>query len=361
MEFNFDNMNNTNEQPQQKDLSPDEEVIGEDELVNFEKEIDIAIEEDEESEELAEEYKNERLADWEGKSEGEKEDIIEKKKADFEENLENDLKESAESIDELEVPEDVMEEMEKLQEYKERLEKANRNIIEEREDVLGGIDIQLDGNIDISELDLGDQEKFGKILRSIRNVTQNTLDVEKIDYYLNEEDGEKGLLKTHENRLIAMEKLEYLLELIEEYEKCLEDISDIEGAKEEIQKMVNELVKIAEERPDLFEKLKKAGIVAGVIMLALAVGISAVHLIKAAGVFAAKIISSKTGITFIGGGAITVGAPGLVGGAAGALVGGGALLKIMSWLSKEENRDNLAEYICGAKIPFGKSKASDKK
>jgi hypothetical protein len=59
MEFNFDNMNNTNEQPQQKDLSPDEEVIGEDELVNFEKEIDIAIEEDEESEELAEEYKNE--------------------------------------------------------------------------------------------------------------------------------------------------------------------------------------------------------------------------------------------------------------------------------------------------------------
>jgi hypothetical protein len=254
-----------------------------------------------------------------------------------------------------------MEEMEKLQEYKERLEKANRNIIEEREDVLGGIDIQLDGNIDISELDLGDQEKFGKILRSIRNVTQNTLDVEKIDYYLNEEDGEKGLLKTHENRLIAMEKLEYLLELIEEYEKCLEDISDIEGAKEEIQKMVNELVKIAEERPDLFEKLKKAGIVAGVIMLALAVGISAVHLIKAAGVFAAKIISSKTGITFIGGGAITVGAPGLVGGAAGALVGGGALLKIMSWLSKEENRDNLAEYICGAKIPFGKSKASDKK
>ena len=372
MEFREPTMNTTNEQLPEEDRinnKPEDENRGnfnEQELEDLEIEVDEAIEEDKRDETSGEEYENERVVEWENKSPEKKKKAIEEKKSYFEENLEDDLKKDSENIDELEVPEGIMEEIGKLQEYKEKLREVNKTFIEGREDALSGINSQTDGNIDISSLSSMEQGEFRNVLSGVKNVTQNTLDIEKIDYYLTkdnsltEEGIEKGLLGTHEDRLIAMEKLEYILKQIGEFEKCLEEMSNMETAREDIEKMVKRMIEIADENPSLFEKLKDAGIIAGIIMLASAVGAAGVaKLIGIAGPLAAKIYSKKIAIGVVGVGGFGVAAN--AGTIAGALVSGGVLLKIMSWLSSEKNRDGFAEWACGAKIPFRLSKQSESK
>lgn len=344
MKFGEIDMNTTtSENPPQENKTDDVENTDEAEKLEIlENELDEAIEENKEDEMLDEECENKRLEAWKDKSPEKKKEVIEDKKKELEEDLRKDVK----------IPEDVLREESELREYQGELRKAVTDFIREREDFLGGVHEHLDGNVDVSELSSMEQGEFRNILSDIRNVTQNTLDIEKIDYYLTEdysstEEGiEKGLLETHEDRLIAMERLEDILKQIGEFEKCLEDISDVEAAKEEVERMVSELEKIAKEKPDLFEKLKKAGIVVGIIMLALALGIGALNLIKAAGTLAAKVASNKIAIGTVG----TVGTIGVAtnaGTIASALVGGGVMLKMMAWLSKEENRDNLAKDLCG--------------
>ena len=345
MSFEFKPMNdNPNEQPSQENETDDVENTDEAEKLEIlENELDEAIEENKEDEMLDEECENKRLEDWKDKSPEKKKEVIKDKKKELEKDLREDVK----------IPEDVLREESELREYQGKLRGAVTDFIKEREDFLGGVQEHLDGNVDVSELSSMEQGEFRNILSDIRNVTQNTLDIEKIDYCLTKDysstegDIEKGLLETHEDRLIAMERLEDILKQIGEFEKCLEDISDVEAAKEEVEKMVSELEKIAKEKPDLFEKLKKAGIVAGIIMLALALGIGAFNLIKAAGALAAKVASNKIAIGTLG----TIGIATNAGTIASALVGGGVLLKMMAWLSDEKNRDKLVEGVFGAKVP----------
>lgn len=347
------NKDKPSQEPLVNEIEVDEESNEAEKFEPLENKLDEAIQEDKKDEALDKEYENKRLAEWESKSPEEKRKTIEEKKSYFEENLENGLRKDAESIDGLEVPESIIQEINKLQEYQEKLREVNRTLTEEREDVLKGIDCQLDGNVDISNLDLGDQNEFGEILRSFKNVTQNTLDIEKIDYYLTEdysstkEGIEKGLLKTHEDRLIAMEKLEYILRQIEEFEKCLEKMGDTEAAKEDLERMVARMIEIANENPSLFEKLKDAGIVAGIIMLALAVGAAGVTtligLLKGTAGAITTIASKK--ITLVAVGTLGIGAN--AGTIAGALVGGGILLKAISLLKDEKFRDDLAKSLCG--------------
>lgn len=370
MNFGEPNMNKAYDQPTPEVPDVDGEEKNKPEEANeqmaerqenfgdLENEIDEAMREDEE---FSEEYENKRVAEWKEKPEKEKKETINEKRLNLEKNLKEDV----------EIPEDVLRETNKLQKYQEDLREKAAKSIEERGDLLERVYGQLNGDIDISKLGPKERAEFNNIFSVVKNVTQDTLNVEKIDYCLETKKDNLGdLLNRHEDREIAMEKLEYTLEQCRELEEYLAKLESMtkeqqEAAKEDIQKMVDKMIEIAEKEPGLFEKLKEAGIIAGIIILASALGVAGVNVLigflKGAVGTVAKFGFKKIAVGTVG--AFTIANPGAV---AGAIVGGGALFKIMSWLSNEKNRDNLAEWVCGgAKLPgyahWASGKSSEKK
>jgi len=300
---------------------------------DLENKVDVVIEEDEQVGNKTEE----RLENWRNKPKEEKTEVVKKKK----EKIGRDFKKN------VEIPEDVI----KLKKYQEELKKKNKEFLKEREDMMKKIQDQLSGGVDLSNLDLGDRSEFKNVLSSFRNVTKNTLDIEKVDYYLEAGENELGdLLDTHENREISMEIWEKMIGQISDFEKYLEELENmtkeqLEAAEGEVRGLMDRLNDIYTKNPELFKKLLAAGVVIGVLILAYVVlGPIAAGLYEWA--TALEIGSIGTGAIkelfgYLGkGGAMT----------AGAVIGGGILGKAISWISNEENRDNLAELLCGAKI-----------
>ncbi|MCK5465959.1 hypothetical protein KAI56_00465 [Candidatus Parcubacteria bacterium] len=322
-----------NEQPLQPDTQNE---VGE--FEDLENKVDIAIEEDEEFGSESEK----RVENWKNKSEEERTKIVKEKR----EKLERDLEKN------VELPEDLTEKTKELRAYQKELKIKNRAFVEERGDIVSNIQSQLDGGIDISSLDLGDRSEFKNVLSSFRNVAKNTLEIEKADYYLEAGEDKLGdLLETHEDREISMEILEKIMGQIGDFEKYLKDLEDmtaeqLEVAEGEVKELLDKLNDIYKKNPDLFKKLLAAGAVIGVLILAAVVlGPAAVALYEWASVIELGSIApgaTKALFDCIGkGGAMT----------AGAVVGGGTLLKVFSWFSKEENRDKVAEGIFRAKMP----------
>jgi len=316
MNFNFDTMSNTNEQP------------------------DAQNETDEEDEESGSENEK-RVEDWKNKPEEERKEKIKNKKEKLEKDLEKNV----------ELPEDTAGKMKELRKYQEELKIKNKAFIEEREDMLNKVQSQLDGGIDISSLDLGDRSEFKNVLSSFRNVTKNTLDIEKADYYLEAGKDELGdLLDTHEDREISMEILEKIMGQIGDFEKYLKDLEDmtaeqLEVAEGEVRGLMDKLNDIYNKNPELFKKLLAAGVVIGVLILAAVVlGPAAVALYEWASAIEAGNITfevTKVFFNYLGkGGAIAAGT-------AGAVVGGGVLFKIISYLSDEKRRDDFVKEACG--------------
>ena len=345
MRFREPTMDNINENLPRESGDDNKELNEANEFEGLENEVDIAIEEDGEYENKT----DKRIKEWENKSDEEKVEVVKEKKIGLEKDLREDVK----------VPEDVMGEMGKLKDYQKELREKNREFIEEREDIMKKIQSQLDGGVDISNLDLGDRSEFKNVLSSFRNVTKNTLDIEKMDYYLEAGENELGdLLDTHEDREIAMESLEEIMGQIgkfEEYLKELESMTEkqLEIAKEEVRGLLDKLNDIYKKNPELFKKLLAAGVVIGVLILAAVVlGPGAAGAFEWASTVGLEGISTgisgATGATkallgCIGkGGAMTT----------GAIVGGGLFLKALSWISDGKNRDDLAKKLCGTDLPW---------
>ena len=352
MKFNPDIMNNMNKELlQPEDLSSEgvENLKDKSEKYeDLENKADIAIEEDEQFENKTEG----RLENWRNKSKEEKIKVVEEKRG----KLEKDLGKNVET------PKDVT----RLKEYQGELKKKNKEFIEEREDIVNKIQVQLDGSIDLSDLDLGNRSEFKNVLSSFRNVTKNTLEIEKADYYLEAGENELGdLLDTHEDREITMEILEKIMGQISDFEKYLEELENmtgeqLEAAEEEVRGLMDRLNDIYNKNPELFKKLLAAGVVIGVLILAAVVlgPLVAGTYEWATALEIGNIAFGATKAFFD-----CLGKRGAM--TAGAVVGGSILFKALSWISDEKNRDSFAELLCGAKISgiayWPNGRPSDKK
>lgn len=290
MSFNFDTMNNTNEQF--RDLSPEEEALKNEELVNNIPEI-------KEFKELDDEQKKERIEERRKK--------IDEMADKFGINLEEDIEEVEKEL------------AEKSKEFTAMQEDLNA--------------------ISVASLDSNAREgleEMKNVLESVCGIYEKQLQIEYLQYIeeyeedLKDPENSKLLFESHAERNLLMNNWEMLIEGIRE---------DLDKTGQEEEETMRAWARWVKEHPKASLAILAALIVAGIAIATL---------------FTPEIIATLPAIPGIPEGllkeGVAVGAK-MLGTGAGVVVGGGILGKALAWLSKEENRDKLAEGVLGAKLP----------
>ncbi len=399
MNFNFDNMNNSSEQPKQDDLNP-EEIMTEEKLeteessnnsdikTNTEQEPgldemkngEISTEAEQESdltemteEEVADRIKddikdinseeefegerNKRLDEW--NNEENKGDKIAEEKNRIEIELEKRVMiENQELLNQRNI-EEILKSHNELRSLQNELKEEVKKSIESRRVASEGIQNQLNQNVDISQLDIGDQMKVETARSEFLKTTKNVLSIKEIDYLLEigNEAGDLGnLSKTHEERKIEMEELQEIIEAIEKYKEFMEKFEKLtkeeqKEAMEEVGKFVKWLEWVKENKKELFLALVAMGVIAGAAALVMSVGLPADMSIPAfltvknvvvtgAAVGAGYYLYKKKKIQ------ATLKTAGM---AIGLPVAGGAM--ILDSILSSEKLEGFMKFICGTDIP----------
>ena len=398
MNFNFDNMNNLNEQPEQDDSNPKEITVDEklgteegsnnsdvktntnqelnlDEMKNeeiypeMENESDTKQESNpaEMTEEEFEDGKNARLEKWD--KEENKEQIIGEEKDRIERELGNRIMvENPEFIDQKNIRE-ILKSHDELRNLQNELKEEVKKSIEGRRAASKEMQDQLDLNVDISQLNISDQMKVETARSEFLKTTKNVLSVKEIDYLLEigSESGDLGdLSNTHEERKIEMEELQEIIKAIEKYKEFMEKFEKLteeerEEAREEVGKFVKWLEWVKENKEDLFLALVAMGMIAGAAALVMSVGLPA-------GMSAPAFLTAKNLV--IAGGVLVASGAGLylykkekiqatakaVGIAVALPIVGGAM--ILESILSSEKINKWMETLCGTSLP---SWAQDKK
>lgn len=308
-----------------------------------------------------------RLEEWD--NEENKEQKIVEEKTIIEEELEKRvMKENKELIEQKNIKE-ILKSHDELRSLQNELKEEVKKSIEGRRAVSEGIQNQMNQNVDISQLNIGDRMKVETARSEFLKTTKNVLSVKEIDYLLQigNEAGDLGdLSKTHEERKIEMEELQKIIKAIEEYKSFMEKFEKLteeerEEAREEVGKFIKWLEWVKENKEDLFLALAAMGMIAGAAALVMSVGLPADMAIPA-------FLTAKNAI--IAGGALVAAGAGYyiykkekiqatvnAAGMAVALpIVGGAM--ILDSILSSEKINKWMETLCGTSLP---SWAQDKK
>lgn len=313
--MNFESMNNNkiNEQPSQEEISGEEESFELDEKTL--EEMDNAIDEIPE------------IKEWNGDkySDKEKEEIIDAKRKEVENKITNENEMG------LELKEDIGEIENQIETFKDSLKEKYKGYAE------------MEANLSQIRGESTDEkegiEKMKGTISSLKGIYEGQLQIKYLEYWKEYKENPDSLLESHAERNLVMNNLETLVGTLEEAEKGEEEV-------------LKDWVQWVKNNPEItlaaLAVAVAAGVAAGALlgpeMMALLAGVGEEQIteeaIKEIGPAAAKDAAKK---------GILIGAAGFL---AGTAVSAGLLVKITSWFSKEENRDKLAETLCGTKLPW---------
>ncbi|MCK4524866.1 MAG: hypothetical protein KAU07_00305 [Candidatus Andersenbacteria bacterium] len=231
-----------------------------------------------------EEFNNEkraRLEEWD-KEENKEQKIAEEKTIIEEELGKRVMKENKELIEQKNIRE-ILKSHDELRSLQNELKEEVKKSIEGRRAASEGIQNQMNQDVDISQLNIGDRMKVETARSEFLKTTKNVLSVKEIDYLLQigNEAGDLGdLSKTHEKRKIEMEELQKIIKAIEEYKSFMEKFEKLteeekEEAREEVGKFIKWLEWVKENKEDLFLALAAMGMIAGAAALVMSVGLPA--------------------------------------------------------------------------------------
>lgn len=397
MEFNFDNMNNSNEEPNlnpdeiieeedqpvssedepnifqiKEKIKNDEELSGEEEKVLMEEfEIVMAIvkkqeeikRKQKENENLGKEEEVGGLNEEERRIDNEGEEIILLVAEATDKGLISvgrEMNKAIDDMDEIKKFKELSDEekMERIEERKEKIEGAAEEMGIELKDDIGEIEKQIkDFRKELKEKyeEYAEMEeklnqihganteeekgldKMKETLSYLKEIYKGQLHIEYLEYWKKYKKDPESLLESHAERNLLMNNWEAL-------------IGNLEAAERGEEEVLKGWVQWVKRNPEITLAALALAIAAtaavGVLLypevMALLAEEGGKKIIEEAGPEAVKAAAETS---------LWVAGKALVGAGAGAVVGAGILGKGIAWISDEENRDKLAEWLCGAKIP----------